>query len=216
MKEHFLKSGFNGFEPEQIIEMLLFYAYPRKDTKAQARVLLERFGNLEGVFNANAGELASVPGIGDGAAVLLGMIRECAAICFSSRSERVTYNDTGKLKELFSPCFVGLKREKLFFACFDDDLRLICNNALPAGAAFANEKNVKKMVEIAIKSNAAATALAHNRPNGLAAASADDIQSTRIVSNVLKSMGIRLLDHIIAGADKTVSMRENADLTVFD
>jgi DNA repair protein RadC len=216
MKEQFLKSGFNGFEPYQILETLLFYACPRKDTREIAKALLARFGDLEGVFKADADELASAPGMGESAAVLLKMVPACASVCLSPRLTKRAYDDTKKLKELFEASFVGLRRETLCFACFDADLCLIGNSVVSSGALCFSEKTVRKIVETAIRSNACAAALAHNRPNGLAAASAEVAGAARNVNHILKSMGIRLLDFITVGADATASMRENAELTVFD
>ncbi|MCL2053090.1 MAG: hypothetical protein FWG90_01435 [Oscillospiraceae bacterium] len=216
MRKRFLKSGFTDFEPHQIIEMLLFYTCPRKDTNKLAHTVLNRFGSIAGVFEADADELAALPGISENAAVLFKMIPECAAVYFSARSEKITYDNTKKLKALFTPCFIGQTREKLYFACFDNDLRLIENIVVSSGTAFASEINVRKIIETAIKSNATLAALAHNHPNGLPTPSSEDNRATRIINYMLKAIGVKLLDHIIVGANQSISMRDVSDSAIFD
>ncbi|HOV69306.1 MAG TPA: hypothetical protein PLZ84_03175, partial [Clostridia bacterium] len=64
MKNRFLSEGLDGFEPHQVLELLLFYAIPYKDTNELAHLLLDRFGSLSAVFEASIDELVEVKGVG--------------------------------------------------------------------------------------------------------------------------------------------------------
>ena len=76
MKKRFLEHGLDNFDDVNALELLLFYALPRKDTNALAHALLDRFGSLAGVLDASAADLLSVDGVGESIAGLLRLIPE--------------------------------------------------------------------------------------------------------------------------------------------
>ena len=63
LKDRFLQTGFAGFDPHNILELLLFYSIPQKDTNDLAHELMNRFGSLSGVFDASYEDLVKVKGI---------------------------------------------------------------------------------------------------------------------------------------------------------
>lgn len=76
MKSRFVEAGLDGFNDHNALEMLLFYAVPRKDTNELAHRLLKQFGSLASVFEAKHEELMRVDGIGENAATLIKLIPE--------------------------------------------------------------------------------------------------------------------------------------------
>jgi len=74
LKERFLREGLDSFEQHQVLELLLFFSIPRKDTNELAHTLLNRYGSLSGVFEADPKDLATTPGIGENSAILLSLI----------------------------------------------------------------------------------------------------------------------------------------------
>ena len=81
MKHRFLAEGLDHFEPHNILELLLFYAIPQKDTNEIAHSLMERFGSLAEVFDASYDDLVTVPGIKEHSATLIKMIPELSRRC---------------------------------------------------------------------------------------------------------------------------------------
>ena len=78
LKARFVKSGLDDFEPHNVLELLLFYSIPRKDTNPIAHKLISRFGSLSGVFDAKPEELMKVDGITENTAVLISMVPQLA------------------------------------------------------------------------------------------------------------------------------------------
>lgn len=76
MKRRFLEHGLDNFDDVNVLELLLFYADPRRDTNPLAHALLDQFGSLAGVLEAAPGDLEKIPGIGENAATLLRLIPE--------------------------------------------------------------------------------------------------------------------------------------------
>ena len=78
MRERFEKSGLDSFDSVNVLELLLFYALPRRDTNVVAHKLLDTFGSLNGVLEADIAMLESVEGVGHSAALYLRLIGEVA------------------------------------------------------------------------------------------------------------------------------------------
>ncbi len=216
MRNRFLETGFNGFEPHQVIEMLLFYTCPRKDTNELAHRLINRFGSIASILDADVSELVAVSGITENTAVLFKIITKILPLYYNTRTENIVIDSTEKLKEMFIPCFVGLDHEEFRVACFDNNLKLIANKMLFSGSVSASAVNTRMIVEFVIKSKSSMVAFAHNHPKGSAAPSTNDIRTTRMVNDIFRGLGITLMDHIIVGEVNVVSMRENTCLTIFD
>ena len=91
LKRRFLNEGLDGFEPHQILEMLLFYAIPRRDTNEIAHALLERYGSLSGVFDADPNDIATVSGMGLHSALLLSFVPQVSRFYFKDNRSRTIF-----------------------------------------------------------------------------------------------------------------------------
>lgn len=216
MRQRFMETGFNGFSQHQIVEMLLFYCCPRIDTNAMAHTLINRFGSLSGIIDASPDELMSITGINDNAVALFKMLPQCMQLYYSSRTEKESFDNTQKLIELFSSCYIGVTTEQFRVACFDNDLRLICNKIVCDGSPSFSPINLRRLTEIVFEAKSSYIAISHNHPCGSPYPSTDDIFATRRIMHAMSDMGITLLDHIIVGASLTVSLRDSAMINMFD
>lgn len=211
MRKRFRETGsFEGFSEHEIIEMLLFYTHPRRNTNEIAHELMNRFGSIAGIIEAEYDDLIQVKYITDGAATLFKMIPKFLPIYYNSKNNGMIYNTSPKLIALFEPYFVGLAHEEFRAAYFDNKLALIKNVALDSGDTSGSSVNIRKLVEIALRENAATVAIAHNHPKTSAKPSPADINTTRDIIDVLKLMKIDFLDHIIVGEDSTISFRDRS------
>lgn len=211
MRKRFRETGsFEGFSEHEIIEMLLFYTHPRRNTNEIAHELIDRFGGIAGIIEAEYDDLIQVKYITDGAATLFKMIPKFLPIYYNSKSNGMIYDTSNKLIALFEPYFVGLAHEEFRAAYFDNKLALIKNVALDSGDTSGSSVNIRKLVEIALRENAATVAIAHNHPKTSSKPSTADINTTREIIDVLRPMRIDFLDHIIVGEDNTISLRDRA------
>ena len=210
LKQRFLEEGLDNFTDIQVLELLLFYAIPRSDTNPIAHALLDRFGSLSQVLEADAEELKKVPGIKDHAATLLALVidlcRYYQVNCAQQTEVLTTLDDCGKY---LVPRFFGRTRETVFLLCLDAKCKVLCCKELGEGSVNSASISVRKVVETALSANATTVVLAHNHPSGIAVPSNEDIQTTQRIAAALQAVEIYLADHIVGAAEDYVSMDQS-------
>ena len=207
LKERFLRSGLDSFTDVQVLELALFYCIPRKDTNPIAHALLEHFGSLSQVLEASVEELQNVPGIGENTATYLTMLPQIGRFYLVDRSQREVILPTiDKCGAYLVPYFFGRGTESVFLLCLDAKCKVLCCREVGQGSVNSAGISVRKIVEIALGTNATTVVLAHNHPSGLALPSAEDIQTTRRVAAALKAVEVHLADHIVVADGDYVSM----------
>lgn len=212
VRERFKKEGMDNFQPHEVLEFLLFYSNARGDTNVIAHNLINRFGTLARVFDAPMSELTKVDGVGEISATLIKMIPQIARrymISLDEDSDNGIFNDVESVRRFLIPLFVGKTSEHVYLVSVDSMSRPIDCTLVSQGSVNMSSVDIRKMVEVAIASKASFAMLAHNHPNGYAIPSDDDIIMTEKISSVFKSIGIRLLDHLIVVNDTAVSLLEN-------
>ena len=204
--QRFLEEDLDNFEPHNVLELLLFYAIPRKDTNELAHVLIDTFCSLNGVFDAPYEELVKVNGIGPNAAAMLKLVPSLTRTYYSSDARGMILDTSEKSGEYFLPYYIGQTEEVVRLACLDAGGKVISNQILHRGSANAAEVNIRKIVNIALRNNAMGVILAHNHPGGLPLPSEEDVATTKSIREALIPMGILLMDHIIVAGQDYVSM----------
>ena len=213
MRQRFLKSGLESFADHEALELLLYYAIPRRDTNPIAHDLMDRYGSLAAVLSAPAEDLEKVKGIGESAAVLLrlaGQIYPKARMAEVEKGTALTSVEAvgAYLLERFS----GQRSEMLCQLCLDAKGKLLVCKRLSEGSASSVEMDIRKVVETALLTGASAVILAHNHPSGVALPSDDDYATTRRVKAALETIGVVLADHLILADGDFVSMAESGYL----
>lgn len=207
LKSRFLEEGLDNFTDIQVLELLLFYAIPQKDTNPIAHALLSRFGSLSQVLDADAEELKKVPGISDHSATLLRMVTEISRYYQVNSAQQTkvltTLDDCGNY---LVPYFFGRSNETVFLLCLDAKCKVLCCREVGEGSIHCASISVRKIVETAISSNATTVILAHNHPSGVALPSLEDVQTTRRIAAALSAVEVHLADHIVVADGDFVSM----------
>lgn len=204
-----------SFPDHKVLELLLFYANPRSDTNETAHILLDRFGSLSGVLDADPAQLTRAPGVGGHAATLLKAVKEISGRYLTARASMENIvRSTREACAVLRPYFFGAKSELLYVLCTDGKRKLL--GVRQVGAGDVNEVQImpRLVAEAAFSLNAACVILAHNHVSGLAFPSPEDRAATLELQRILAGVGIKLLDHLIFVDDDMVSLRDSGFLCV--
>lgn len=216
VRARFMSQGLDGFSEHEILELLLFYAIPRVNTNDIAHRLIDRFGSLSAVLDADPDALQEVKGVSESAAVLLKLIPPLTRqYCLTQQRDVVLGTFTATC-DYFRSLYIGEKTERLRLACLDDRLRLLSCGVVGEGAPGVVPVNMRRILEFALRQKCELVVLAHNHPNGFAVPSNEDIAATKHIHSALKTVGIRLLDHIIVAGDKAISLKEFGAFSLLD
>lgn len=214
LRGRFLREGLDQFEPHNILELLLFYAIPRKDTNELAHRLLDTFGSLSAVFDAPVEALARVEGIGLNAAALIKLFPAANRRYLEDRLQGgVDAGSSEASGALMLSKFNGITVEQVVLFCMDNQCRLRHSVVVSEGTQTMVDINLRKIVETALRQNASIVILGHNHPNGVAAPSKDDVDATKILRNLLEAMDIDLRDHIIVAHGEYFAMSDSPNFS---
>lgn len=210
LKNRFRREGLDNFDELYVLELLLFYCVPRRDTNPLAHKLLDTFGSLNGVLNASQEELEMVDGVNQNTSTFLSLITQVGRYYQVKQSEpgqMLTSN--AQFGYYLTPYFYGRNVETVFMLCLDAKCKVICCKKVGEGSVNSANIPVRRIVEMALAVKASTVVLAHNHPSGLAIPSADDVQTTRQVAKALKTVDLNLADHIIVSNDDFVSLADS-------
>ncbi|MBP3684536.1 MAG: DNA repair protein RadC [Oscillospiraceae bacterium] len=209
LKQRFLDEGLDNFTDIQVLELLLFYAIPQKDTNPIAHALLDRFGSLSQVLEASVEELKKVDGIKDNAATLLALVTQLCRYYQVDCAQRIEILDSLEAcGNYLVPRFFGRTRETVFLLCLDARCKVICCKELGEGSVNVASISIRKVVETALGANASSVVLAHNHPSGVAVPSEEDLLTTKRLYAALQAVEIVLADHIVVAEGDYVSMAQ--------
>lgn len=205
MKARFLAEGLDSFSEHNVLELLLFYSIPRKDTNEIAHALINRFGSLNGVLEASVEELTTVPGVGEHSAILIHCILPIAYRYIRAHADAsVEICDTvEKLVRYAKMQYTGIRRETTKLLLLDNALRILDCVDLTEGSADRTDLDARRIVEVAIRRGAPMVVLMHNHPGGRRLPSGEDYEATLRLCNICEAVGIRLLEHLLIAEEVT-------------
>ena len=214
MRRRFQKSGLESFADHEALELLLYFAIPRRDTNPIAHALMERYGSLSAVLTAPMEDLQKVEGIGESAATLLRLVPQLARQARLAESgQDAVMNSAERAGAYLLERFSGEKNEVVYQLCLDRKGKLLACKKLGEGGVAGAELNIRALMENAILTSASAVILAHNHPSGVALPSGEDYGATERVQKALATIGVSLTDHIIVADGDFVSMADSGYLT---
>ena len=207
LKDRFRREGLDNFNELYVLELLLYYCIPQKDTNPLAHKLLDTFGSLASVLDASPEELEKVDGIGKNTSTFLSLITQVGRFYQVKRSEPgEILRNIEQCGNYLVPYFFGREQETVFMLCLDAKCKVLCCKKVGEGSVNSASIPIRRVVEMALSANATTVVLAHNHPSGLAIPSADDIQTTHRIAAALDAVEITLADHIVVSRDDYVSI----------
>ncbi|MDR0983660.1 MAG: hypothetical protein LBL93_01440 [Ruminococcus sp.] len=209
MKEKYLKFGFEAFSSHEILEVLLYYAIPRKDTNEIAHKLIKQFGSLLNVLDADFKELAELPYMTENAALMLTLFPNVLNVYTYERLQVSNVCDYDNISDFFIDIFKSEDKECFCIACLNSSLNVVKFKKISEGDINSVKVNVKNIVKMSIDGESELIVIGHNHlTSGRLVPSDNDISATRYLYNSLKPVGIKLLDHIIVNKNESISLKE--------
>ncbi|NLM16165.1 MAG: DNA repair protein RadC [Candidatus Riflebacteria bacterium] len=213
LKLRFDQAGFDGFAEHEILEMMLFFAIPRRDTKPIAKLLLNEFKDLNGVISATSHQLKKIKGIGKESARFLTCLREfCSYINRTSAlREEAEITGSSALIQYLRTKMTRLIHEEFRILYLNIKNIIIKDEVLSEGTESQTAVYPKKIVKRALELGASGIIVAHNHPAGSLKPSRADILVTRKIKEAAEPLDILLLDHVIIGGsgEGFFSFRQN-------
>lgn len=210
VKDRFREEGLDNFDEVHVLELLLFYCVPQRDTNPLAHRLLNHFGSLPQVLEARPEELEKVEGVGENISTFLSLTTAVSRyyLVRKAMQEKIlsTTEDCGKY---LTPFFYGRSNETVFLLCMDAKCKVLCCKEVGEGSVNSAGVPIRRIVETALNANATTVVLAHNHPSGLALPSDEDIRTTYRVARALEAVEITLADHMIVADEDAVSLLQS-------
>jgi DNA repair protein RadC len=208
LRERFFASGPDALTDYELLEMALFAAIPRRDTKPLAKALLKKFGSFAEVVHAPVARLREVDGIKDASVNQLKLLAAAAgriakgeikrSVALSSWNEVIDYCRSGM-------AFSDKEQFRLLF--LDKRNQLISDEIQQTGTVDHTPVYPREVIKRALELSATALILVHNHPSGDPTPSQADIQMTKAIIDIASPLGISVHDHIIVGKNGHASLK---------
>ncbi|MDR2183899.1 MAG: DNA repair protein RadC [Clostridiales bacterium] len=209
MRSRFKRGGMEAMADHEIIELLLYYAIPRRDTNKLAHRIMREFGGLHNVFEAGVEEIRKRCGLSENTATLLSMMAPLARrYDISKWGRRISFASTKSLAQYASSLFIGRTVECFYLLCLDNRAALTSATELTRGTLDRAELYPREIMKCVMACDAAYVVLAHNHPSGSLDISEADVQTTRRLVSMLAEVEVGVLDHIICGGKGYVSFAD--------
>ena len=201
----------------ELLELLLTFCIPRKNTNTIAHELLNKFNTVSSVIDASSSSLRSVNGIGEVSSMFFDLIKTVFRICLEEKStssskdknKKLTLNDV--LNMMFVK-FFGRDEEYVAATLFNSKKEIVFCDFIEKGSQSFVEVNVKNLISLVLEHDTKYIVLAHNHPSTIALPSKEDIKVTEQIDSLLDVLGVTLLDHFILCEDNYVSLFESGIL----
>lgn len=208
MRSRLLTAGPDSLADHEMLEMVLFLALPRRDTKPIARALLSRFGSFANVIAAPPHELTAIDGMAEASAAAMKLVQAAALrLSRAELNERPVLADWDKLIGYLNAQLSRERVEQFRVLFLDNRNRLLADEQQSRGTVNHTPVYPREVARRALELHASAVILVHNHPSGDPAPSRADIEITRDIKAALTTVAVAVHDHIIVGNGTWVSFR---------
>jgi DNA repair protein RadC len=209
VKTRYLTEGLDAFEDHQILEMLLFFCIPMKDTNELAHKMIGEFGSLAGLFEADPKDICKRCGVSENTAILVSLIPSLSRRYFKGKwGDKPVLNGSTKAGEYAVSIFAGRTYENFFVICLDSQNRVNYSALVHEGTINEAAVYPRLIVETALRHQANSIILAHNHPGGSLQPSSADVEITKKIIVAAEAISISVMDHIIVAGEKYYSFAE--------
>ncbi len=217
LRNRFEKSEFNGFNDYEVLEFLLTYSIPRKDTKALAKNLFDRFGSLKGILSADKEELKKIDGLGKQSVIFIKALNEFIKFYFEHQVEKneIEFTTLDNLLKYLNATIGSCKNEVVKVLYLNAQNKMLHTELISEGTVNESYLNPRKIVETALKYKTTSVIVAHNHPDGDPKPSEYDNIITQKIAEALEVVDIDLQDHIIIASEGFYSYRQQGIINTY-
>jgi DNA repair protein RadC len=209
LRQRLLTAGPDAIADHEMLELLLFLALPRRDTKPIARALLDRFGSFANAIAAPLNDLRAVEGMGEAGAAALKTVQAAALrLARAEVIDRPVLNNWDRLMAYLNAVLARERIEHFRILFLDNRNRLLGDEAQTRGTVNHTPVYPREVVKRALELHATAIIVVHNHPSGDPTPSADDVAMTRDIRAAAQALSIVLHDHVIVGNGRWLSFRQ--------
>ena len=214
LRQRFRKTGMEGFQDYEALELLLTYAVPRRDVKPLAKHLIKRFGSLQGVLDAPFEELKEEDGLTENSATYIKVLKDCSALYLRGRARfgGQAISSTGAILDYCRVKLAGLRDEQFLAVFLNSSNEVIADEVIQEGTVNQSVVYPRKVMERALHHSATALIFVHNHPSGACRPSKDDKLITAELVRVARGLQIAVHDHLIICRDGYYSFREHGQI----
>lgn len=209
IKERYMDEGLDNFSDHEVIELLLFYSIPQRNTNTIAHRMIKEFGTLHDLLEADPRDIERRCKVSLNTAILVSMVAPLSRQYLKQKwGNRPVVNSSTIAGNYALSLFAGRIYECFFIICLNSQNRV--NHSALVHEGTINEAPVypRIIVETALRHKANSIILAHNHPGGSLKASNADIDVTRKIYQAMKTISITVADHIIVAGDRYFSFAE--------
>lgn len=210
LRAHFLQGGLSGFAPHNVLELLLFFPLPRRDTNPLAHTLLSAHGSVGAVLSADARTLCGTHGVGEGVAAFFRAFSAVRELAFASGRPPVQLTDRAALARYLQGCLSGVD-DGVAILYLDNAMSPIGERILCGVSVHSAAFPISDILREGLLSRAASVAVGHLHADGLALPRREDLDTTALLRDALAAGGLRLAEHFIISGEhySTLLYRES-------
>ncbi len=200
LRQKFLEHGLDKFTDEEIVEFLLTFGTPRRDCKQAARALLEAFGGIRSVFEAEPEALGRIKGVGPKNIVAIKFIHAAAGKFLEQRLVGRDYlSSSRRVHEYLKHSMENLAKEVFKVIYLDASNGVLALEDASRGTVGTAHVHPREIMERALLLRASGLVFAHNHPSGGTRPSTEDFRLTRQLVHAARLMEMRVVDHLVIG-----------------
>ena len=211
LREKYRKGGIDFLDFHEILELLLFYSIPRKDTNKIAHELAAKFqDSISNIFGASNKILKEVDGIGDDTVIFFRLLADITRLYNIELTNKPSEKTDKKSHEAhLIAYFTGKQTEEVVLIALNNRNERISQkpDVIYVGSVNSTKVDMQKMVKIALDCNTSSVIIAHNHPNGPDTPSFQDIETTRRIEMLFNEININFIDHYIVSDKKIASIK---------
>jgi DNA repair protein RadC len=208
LRTRFLKGGADAMPDYELLELTLFAALPRRDTKPLAKALLARFGSFAEVIAAPRARLLEIKGVGESVANHLKIVEAAAhRLAKTKVIGRPVLSSWSALLDYCTAAMARAQNEEFRVLFLDRKNVLIADEVQNRGTVDHTPVYPREIIKRALELGASSIILVHNHPSGDPTPSKADITMTREIAAAAKALSIAVHDHLVIGRSGHASFK---------